>query len=79
MGAARLACRYLAQCYGDKDLGDIKRTDATELRDFFVKKGLSGGSTVFFFTTIKAVFNFVGLRVRFGPEGPLFWDLYELD
>ena len=24
-GAARWACRYLAQCCGDKDLGDIKR------------------------------------------------------
>ena len=58
-GAARRACRYLSQCCGDKDLGDIKRSDATKLRDFLVEKGLSGSSIVRVFTTIKAVFNFV--------------------
>jgi hypothetical protein len=58
-GAARRACRYLAQCCGDKDLGDIKRRDATKLRDFLVERGLSGSSIVRLFTTIKAVFNFV--------------------
>jgi len=58
-GAARWACRYLAQCCGDKDLGDIKRGDATKLRDFLVEKGLSGSLIVRVFTTIKAVFNFV--------------------
>jgi hypothetical protein len=45
-GAARRACRYLAECCGDKDLGDIKRGDATKLRDFLVEKGLSGSSIV---------------------------------
>ncbi len=45
-GAARRACRYLAQCCGDKDLGDIKRGDATKLRDFLAEKGLSGSSIV---------------------------------
>jgi hypothetical protein len=58
-GAARRACRYLAECCGDKDLADIKRGDATKLRDFLVEKGLSGSSIVRVFTTIKAVFNFV--------------------
>ena len=58
-GAARRACRYLGQCCGDKDLADIKRTDATKLRDFLVERGLSGSSIVRIFTTIKAVFNFV--------------------
>jgi integrase len=58
-GAATRACRYLAECCGDKDLGDIKRSDATKLRDFLVAKGLSGSSIVRLFTTFKAVFNFV--------------------
>ena len=53
-GAARRACRYLSECCGDKDLSDIKRTDATKLRDFLVEKGLSGSSIVRLFTTIKA-------------------------
>ena len=57
--AARRACRYLTHCCGDTDLGDIKRADATRLRDFLVERGLSGSSIVRIFTTIKAVFNFV--------------------
>ena len=57
--AARQACRYLAQCCGYNDLADLKRSDATKLRAFLVRKGLSGSSIARLFTTIKAVFNFV--------------------
>ena len=71
-GAARQACRYLAQWCGDKDLADLKRTDATKLRDFLVEKGLSGSSIVRLFTTIKAVFNFVCSEYGLDLKNP-FW------
>jgi integrase len=66
--AARRAGRYLTECCGDKDLADIKRSDATQFRDFLVDMDLSGSSIVRVFTTIKSVFNFVcseyGLDLR---------------
>ena len=77
-GAARRVCRYLAECCGDKDLADIKRSDATKLRDFLIEKGQSGSSIVRVFTTIKAVFNFVCSEYGLDLKNP-FRRLYEPD
>lgn len=56
--AAERACGYLIDVVGEKALAEYTRSDALALRDFLVKKGLSGSSITRVFGSVRAVVNF---------------------
>ena len=55
---AERACGYLIDAAGEKELAEYTRADALILRDYLVKKGLSGSSITRIFGSIRAVVNF---------------------
>jgi len=53
---------YLIECLGNRSIGQYTSRDATILREWLIKKGLSNSSLQRVFSGIKAVVNFVTLE-----------------
>ena len=53
---------YLIECLGNRSIGQYTSRDATILREWLIKKGLSNSSLQRVFSGIKAVINFVTLE-----------------
>ncbi len=56
--AAWRSCSYIIKCVANKCLGDYARADTNRVRDYLLKRRLTGSSITRIFGTVRAVFNF---------------------
>ena len=57
--ASHRACKYVIDLVGDKPISSYTRNDGLALRDWLVKRGLTGSTVTRNFSYIKAIINFV--------------------
>ena len=68
--AAQRACKYVIDLAGDKPISSYTRHDGLALRDWLVKRGLTGSTVTRNFSYIKAIINFVSSELALDMQNP---------
>ena len=68
--AAQRACKYVIDLAGDKPISSYTRHDGLALRDWLVKRGLTGSTVTRNFSYIKAIINFVSSELAVDMQNP---------
>ena len=68
--AAHRACKYVIDLVGDKPISSYTRNDGLALRDWLVKRGLTGSTVTRNFSYIKAIINFVSSELAVDMQNP---------
>ena len=68
--AAERACKYVIDLAGDKPISAYTRHDGLALRDWLVKRGLTGSTVTRNFSYIKAIINFVSSELAVDMQNP---------
>ena len=68
--AAERACKYVIDLAGDKPICSYTRHDGLALRDWLVKRGLTGSTVTRNFSYIKAIINFVSSELALDMQNP---------